>query len=150
MKQTTKAHRARKQSARPDAVAFLDDLFGHEADWDPLVERARVNRDVAHAIHDLRTAHGLTQRQLAEMIGTRQSAIARLEDADYTGHSLTMLSRIAAALHRRVKVEFAPLADPVPRNSRSPGAKTGSQPTGNGSGLARSGRVRPGRTRGTV
>ena len=120
MKQPTKTPKATKQSARPDAVAFLDDLFGHEADWEPWVERARVNRDVAHAIHDLRTARGLTQQQLAELVDTQQSVIARLEDADYEGHSLTMLSRIAAALHQRVKVEFVPLADLPPRKQDAP------------------------------
>jgi transcriptional regulator with XRE-family HTH domain len=96
-------------AAAPDAVAFLDDLFGHEADWQPLVERARANQDVAHALYDLRTAHGLTQQQLAERVGTKQAVIARLEDANYEGHSLRMLTRIAAALEQRVKVEFVPL-----------------------------------------
>ena len=93
----------------PDAVAFLDDLFGHEADWQPLVERARANQDVAHALYNLRTEHGLTQQQLAERVGTKQAVIARLEDADYEGHSLRMLTRIAAVLQQRVKVEFVPL-----------------------------------------
>ncbi len=132
MKQSRKALKETKQPARPDAVAFLDDLFGHEADWTPLVERARVNRDVAHAIHDLRTSHGLTQQQLAELIGSRQSVIARLEDADYQSHSLTMLSRIATALHQRVKVEFVPLAESAaePRSGCSVAAKTGRQSTG--------------------
>jgi len=85
------------------------------AHWGSLVEKARVNRDVAHALYDLRTAHGLTQTQLAELVGTKQPVIARLEDADYEGHSLSMLSRIAAALHQRVKVEFVPLATATPR-----------------------------------
>ena len=42
-----------------------------------------------------RTEAGLSQKELAEMIGTTQSVISRLEDADYEGHSLSMLSRIA-------------------------------------------------------
>lgn len=120
MKQPAKVPKSRTPSARSDAVAFLDDLFGHEADWKPLVERARVNRDVAHALHELRTAHGLTQRQLAELIGTTQSVIARLEDADYEGHSLSMLSRIAAALGQRVTVAFVPLGDATPHAQDAP------------------------------
>lgn len=68
------------------------------------VEAERVNAQVARMIHDLRTEAGLTQKQLAEMVGTTQSVISRLEDADYEGHSLTMLTRIAAALNRKLTV----------------------------------------------
>lgn len=118
MKQRRNGSGTRKQAAHPDAVEFLDHTFGREADWEPLVERARVNRDVAHAICDLRSTHGLTQQQLADLVGTRQPVIARLEHADYEGHSLTMLCRIAAALRYRVKVEFVPLADRPPRTLR--------------------------------
>ena len=38
----------------------------------------------------------MTQTELAKKVGTTQFVIARLEDAEYTGHSLTMLERIAA------------------------------------------------------
>jgi hypothetical protein len=50
----------------------------------------------------------LSQRQLAKLIGTTASVICRLEDADYEGHSLAMLNRIAAALNRRVEINFVP------------------------------------------
>lgn len=43
------------------------------------------------------------------MIGTTASVICRLEDADYEGHSLAMLNRIAGALNRRVEIRFLPL-----------------------------------------
>jgi len=42
------------------------------------------------------------------LVGTTQSVISRLEAADYTGHSLGMLRRIANALHCRVEVRFVP------------------------------------------
>jgi predicted transcriptional regulator len=48
----------------------------------------------------------LTQKELADRIGTKQSAIARLEDADYDGHSLSMLQKIAGALNQRVEIKF--------------------------------------------
>lgn len=66
-----------------------------------------VNADVAQIIYDLRAAAGLTQEQLAEVIGTTQSSISRLEDADYSGHSLSMLVRIAFALGHKVEVVVA-------------------------------------------
>ena len=37
---------------------------------------------------------GLSQKELAALIGTTQSVISRLEDSDYGGRSLTMLERI--------------------------------------------------------
>lgn len=61
------------------------------------VERERTNAEVAQLIYDRRLAAGLTQKQLAKLVGTTQSVISRLEDADYEGHSLTMLQRIASA-----------------------------------------------------
>jgi transcriptional regulator with XRE-family HTH domain len=51
-------------------------------------------------------AAGLTQQQLAERIGTTPSVISRLESADYRGHSLSMLRRIADALGKRVELRF--------------------------------------------
>ena len=70
------------------------------------LEKERVNGDVAEQVYHFRKAAGLTQRQLAELVGTQPSVICRLEDADYTGHSLSMLSRIAAALGKQVRVRF--------------------------------------------
>ena len=70
------------------------------------LEEARVEDEVAHKIYALRTKAGLSQRQLAKLVGTSASAICRLEDADYEGHSMAMLKRIAEALNKRVEIRF--------------------------------------------
>ena len=62
-------------------------------------------------IFDLRTKAGLSQRALAKMVGTSASAICRLEDADYAGHSLSILNRIAHALNQRVEIRFVALKE---------------------------------------
>jgi ribosome-binding protein aMBF1 (putative translation factor) len=72
-------------------------------------EEEVVNAEVARKIYELRTKAGLTQQQLAERVGTSKSVICRLEDADYQGHSLSMLKRIAAALGKRVEIRFVPV-----------------------------------------
>ena len=72
------------------------------------LEEARAADDVARKIVELRTGAGLTQRALAKMVGTTASVICRLEDADYEGHSLAMLRRIACALQQRVEIRFVP------------------------------------------
>ncbi|MDZ7336739.1 MAG: helix-turn-helix transcriptional regulator [candidate division KSB1 bacterium] len=69
------------------------------------IQQERINAQVAQLIYDLRKEAGLSQRQLAEMIGTTQSVISRLEDADYEGHSFSMLEKITRALNRRIRIE---------------------------------------------
>jgi DNA-binding XRE family transcriptional regulator len=69
-------------------------------------EEELANAEIAGQIYTLRTRAGLTQRQLAAKVGTTASVICRLEDADYAGHSLPMLRRIAAALNKRVEIRF--------------------------------------------
>ena len=71
-------------------------------------EEEVINAEIARKIYQLRTQAGLTQQELAERVGTSKSAICRLEDADYEGHSLSMLKRIAAALDIRVEIRFMP------------------------------------------
>jgi DNA-binding XRE family transcriptional regulator len=67
---------------------------------------ADANDTVARKIYALRKRAGLTQQQLAKLVGTTTSVICRLEDADYQGHSLAMLRRIANALDKRVELRF--------------------------------------------
>jgi DNA-binding XRE family transcriptional regulator len=67
---------------------------------------AEANDTVARKIYTLRKRAGLTQQQLAKLVGTTTSVISRLEDADYQGHSLAMLRRIANALNKRVELRF--------------------------------------------
>jgi DNA-binding XRE family transcriptional regulator len=73
------------------------------------LEEARANDEVAREIRTLRKQAGLTQKQLAALVGTTHSVISRLEDADYGGHSMAMLRRIAAALNKQVEIRFVPL-----------------------------------------
>jgi len=73
------------------------------------LEEARADDSVARKLTALRLQAGLTQRQLAKLVGTTASAICRLESADYEGHSLAMLNRIATALDQRVELRFTPL-----------------------------------------
>ena len=96
-----------KRKPATDAVAIIHRRY-YEGKPDRLaaLEQTRANDDVARKIAALRTEAGLSQRQLAKLVGTTASVICRLEDADYEGHSLAMLQRIAAALNRRVMINF--------------------------------------------
>jgi transcriptional regulator with XRE-family HTH domain len=77
------------------------------------VKRRERTGGIARKIYALRTAAGLTQTQLAKLIGTTASVVCRLEDADYEGHSLGMLRRIGEALNQRVEIRFIPIRRPA-------------------------------------
>lgn len=88
------------------AKSILRRITGDDSRLRESIQVQKLNAEVAEMILAAREAAGLTQADLAKMIGTTQSVISRLEDADYEGRSLTMLHRIAAALHRRVEVRL--------------------------------------------
>ena len=94
----------RKLASNPELAADVDD--------------ERFNISVGAAIFEARTRANLTQQKLAELSGMKQSAIARLEDADYSGHSLKTLHRIADALGKRIEIVF------VERSATKPAVST--------------------------
>jgi len=91
-----------------NALKILEKVTGKDPALREEIAHARINLKLAQMIHDSRTKAGLSQRQLADLIGSKQPVIARLENADYEGHSLTMLQRIAGALGHRLEVRFIP------------------------------------------
>ena len=103
-------NKAKKLKPTSEAVAIL-----HRRTYEgkPVrmknLEEARANEEIARKIRELRETADLTQTQLAKLIGTTASVICRLEDADYEGHSLAMLRRIAGALNQRVEIRFIPI-----------------------------------------
>jgi DNA-binding transcriptional regulator YiaG len=101
--------RKRKQSS--DGVAILENRYiGRNAARQKALEVELENADIAAKVYALRTKTKLSQSQLARLVGTTQSVISRLEDADYKGQSLYMLRRIAHALNYRLDIRFIRLA----------------------------------------
>lgn len=70
--------------------------------------RAAIERDFALAqiIYDLRIEAGLTQKALAQRMGTTQSVISRLEEGGGIGNRVDTLARIAKALGRHLVISF--------------------------------------------
>lgn len=112
-----------KRERTHDAVKILHGRYvKDDAERKASVEAERGNAEVARMIYDLRKEAGLTQEELANLVGTTQSVISRLEDSDYEGHSLSMLKRIADALKQKMTVVMTardPEADAA-RPSRPP------------------------------
>lgn len=71
-------------------------------------KRAGEAWDVALQIAALRQRAGLSQKDLAKLLKTSQQQVSRLESPGYEGHSLSMLRRVAGALHAHVRVTFEP------------------------------------------
>jgi ribosome-binding protein aMBF1 (putative translation factor) len=104
----------RKRQPTTDAAEILRRRYfdGKSEELNALLEEERANSDVAQRIYSLRTAAKLSQRELARLVGTTASVICQLEDADYRGHSLSMLRRVAAALNCRLEIRFRALTTP--------------------------------------
>lgn len=76
--------------------------------------------NVALAVVGLRARHKLTQRDLAERVGTPQPVIARLESGRHPVE-IKLLSRIAASVGESWTVTFVPEVDPEQARA-APGA----------------------------
>ena len=86
---------------------------------------AATSTQIATQIRLLRETAGLSQSDLAKKLGTRQSAVARLEDANYGRQSLAILHRIARAFDVVAWVEFIPYSTLLRRTvDLSPSALT--------------------------
>lgn len=90
------------------ARKVLDRMIGGDRKLRARIDEQKLNVRVAEMIYEAREAAGLSQAELAKLVGTTQSVISKLEDADYEGHSLSMLKRIGSALHQRLEVRFVP------------------------------------------
>ncbi|MHC4444514.1 MAG: helix-turn-helix domain-containing protein [Planctomycetota bacterium] len=98
-----------KKEKTSDAVKILHGRYVKEdVERKASIETERVNAEVSRMIYDLRIEADLTQKELAQLVGTTQSVISRLEDADYDGHSLSMLSRIANVLQHKLTLIMTP------------------------------------------
>ena len=87
-----------KQTVKSDKHAELVERRTRKsANYRRALSRTLQQIDLALLVREMREDAEMTQAELAKKVGTTQSVIARLEDAEYTGHSLTMLERIATA-----------------------------------------------------
>jgi ribosome-binding protein aMBF1 (putative translation factor) len=100
-----KSSKTKKRTSDAMAILkrrYLKGIPGRDA----MLAQVRAEDAVGRKIYQLRKAAGLSQRDLAEIVGTTASVICRLEDADYAGHSLGMLHRIADALGAELEINF--------------------------------------------
>ncbi len=94
----------KQKKENKDAIQILHKRYITDEVRKVALEKERINAEIARMIYELRVEAGLSQQELAGLIGTTQSVISRLEDDDYEGHSLSMLNKISKALNKRLTV----------------------------------------------
>jgi transcriptional regulator with XRE-family HTH domain len=84
---------------------YLEDQI-KDADFAARFEKAGQAWEVAMQLAALRKESGLSQKELAQRLGTSQQQISRLESPSYEGHSLSMIRRVADVLGAKVQVRI--------------------------------------------
>jgi transcriptional regulator with XRE-family HTH domain len=98
-----------KRKKTSDALTILHDRYikGDEGRL-AAIETEREKIKIAEQVYALRAERGLTQKQLAEIMGTTQSVISRIESTDYESERIETLQKLANALQCRLEVRFVP------------------------------------------
>ncbi len=87
---------------------LLSDDLQSEAVFEFEYDDIYTQVEASQLLYNMRTAAGLPQREFSKRAGTTASVICRMEAADYDGHTLAMLRRIATALGRRIELHAVP------------------------------------------
>ena len=93
-----------KQNIGMDWEDFEKELFKRPG-FREAQEETRLEYEIARALIKARLDKGLTQKQLASKLKTRQSVISRVENAK-TVPSLSLLKRLAEVLNLSLQVQF--------------------------------------------
>ena len=96
---------------RTNFDSFLEEHL-QDPDFAERFEKAGEAWDIAIQLAALREEQGLSQKELAQRVGTTQQQISRLESPSYEGHSLSMLRRVAEALGTHVHVTLGNVRKP--------------------------------------
>ena len=115
-----------KQKPPSDAFEWLyNEFIGEDPERVASYQEERIKAEIARQIYDLRDSAGLSQRELADLVGTSETVIDDLEEADYEGDALSILAKIATVLHKRIDVHFTTSS---PSKSGEPPSEHPTQP----------------------
>ncbi|MDF1591893.1 MAG: helix-turn-helix transcriptional regulator [Desulfobacterales bacterium] len=88
-----------------DFNAYLEEQL-KDPDFVERFKKAGKAWDIALQLAALREECGLSQKELANLAGTSQQQISRLESPSYEGHSLSMLRRVSEVLGATIHVQI--------------------------------------------
>ena len=90
---------------KPNFDRYLEEQM-KDPDFARRYQKAGEAWEVALQLAVLRKKAGLSQKELAQRVGTSQQQISRLESTSYEGHSLSMLRRVAEVLGATVHIDI--------------------------------------------
>ncbi len=93
---------------KDDLDRTIEKILKEDPSFKEKLDKAGQAWSIAFQIRDLRERAGLTQKKLAELVGTKQSNIARVESADYTGYTFQTLEKITRALKAKLEIRIVP------------------------------------------
>lgn len=93
---------------KDDLDRLTEKLLKQDSSFQEELDKAGEAWNIAFQVYDLRKKAGLTQIQLAKLVDTKQSNIARLESADYTAYTFKTLEKITKALKARLEIRIVP------------------------------------------
>jgi len=94
----------KKEKVRTFRTRLKEDL--KDPEFKAHYQEERQALKLAVKIAKLREKKGLSQQQMAKLMGTSQQAVSRIESGEYEGFTLKTLEKIAEATGTKVKIEF--------------------------------------------
>ena len=94
----------KKEKVRTFRTRLKEDL--KDPEFKAHYQEERQSLKLAVKIAKLREKKGLSQQQMAKLMGTSQQAVSRIESGEYEGFTLKTLEKIAEATGTKVKIEF--------------------------------------------
>ena len=93
---------------KDDLDRTIEKILKEDPSFKDKLDRAGQAWDIAFQIYNLRKKSRLTQTQLAKLVRTSQSNIARIESADYTGYTFKTLEKVTKALKGKLEIRIVP------------------------------------------
>ena len=102
---STGRRRHRTSAASGDAIEWVRQAYRRDPDLKRRIDTAADELLVVHDLVVLRKERGLSQRELAALVGVTQPQIARIESGSIRSPGIQIVARMAAALGARLKIQ---------------------------------------------